>query len=113
LLDVDVVLGITHYSKLDGAPYSHDITTFLKWGPILDDDLRVITWCCLSNVDFSVRWHEDGDVAKFSTVNIDQVTHDYFYQNNVPGELAITHRAGEHLERSSHETNVKILSAGW
>ncbi|MFK7860221.1 MAG: hypothetical protein AB8B64_15475 [Granulosicoccus sp.] len=86
IVDSEVVLGETHYSQLDGAPYDHSVRTFLKRGATLNALFDFLLW---EGEQFSARWHDDGIVAKFVTNAVDSPTLEYFYQNDIPSELAI------------------------
>lgn len=87
LLNTEVLLGETHYSQLDGAPYDHAIRTTIKRGINQSDDFSFPFW---TDEEFAVNWHEDGQVAKFLSGSAESATHEYFYQNNVPSELVVS-----------------------
>lgn len=84
LLNSNVVLGETHYSQLDGAPYSHSVQTFLKRQAASDERFTVLLW---HDEEFHVRWHNDRNVANYIFDATGVNTAGYFYQNNTPSEL--------------------------
>lgn len=87
MLNNDVILGETHYSQLDGSPYQHVVRTSLR----NDEDKVVEDYPLFSGEEiFTARWHEDGQVAKFTVNESVDSTREYFYQNNVPGELVVS-----------------------
>jgi len=95
LLDSEVVLGETTYSRLDGSPYDHTVHTYFKRGPN-DDNLKPHTEEMFAAPWFDeeviAHWREDGTVAKFVIDAADpdyefQSFTEYFYQNGAPGEL--------------------------
>jgi len=106
LLNTEVVLGETRYSQLDGSPYDHVLQTTIKRGADQVDDFSFPFW---RDEDFSASWHEDGQVATFSTGSPEWITHEYFYQNNVPSELVVSHLTSD--DGNGYETGffAKIL----
>jgi len=106
LLDKEVVLGETHYSQLDGAPYDHTIRTYIKRGSDQGDDLLLGP----SHYEtFSAHWHEDGQVAKFKIGATEQTMQEYFYQNNAPGELVTSNIVDKFDDGTFNEFYTKIL----
>lgn len=106
LVNTEVVLGETHYSQLDGAPYDHAIRTFIKRGADQSDEFSFLRW---ADEDFSVRWHEDGHVANFTTGATQQTTQEYFYQNKVPSELVISNVVYVNDDGTTTELYARIL----
>jgi len=106
MLNKEVVLGETHYSQLDGAPYEHAIRTSLKNDEDkIDNDYSLFP----GEEIFSARWHEDGHVAKFTFYEAGYSSQDYFYQNNVPGELVVSNYTNIVDADSKYGSYVKIL----
>jgi len=94
LLNTEIVLGETHYTQLDGAPYDHAVRTFINRGPEATE-FGIPIW---RNETFFARWSLEGDVVRFVTDSKALGIEEYFYQNNTPGELVTTNR----VVRSSH-----------
>lgn len=104
LLNKEVVLGETHYSQLDGAPYNHAIRTIIKHQ---GGEYNLVEW---TDVDFSASWHEDKHVAKFTGTEFNGDTWNYFYQNNVPGELVVSNLLIVDAFGKSEEHYAKLLN---
>jgi len=95
MLNNEVVLGETHYSQMDSAPYDHVVRTSLSNSEdkIVEYNPLFLGYVPLFRGDktFTARWHDDGQVAKFTFDEHIPVnsTREYFYQNNVPSELVV------------------------
>lgn len=111
LLNKEVVLGETHYSQLDGAPYNHAITTELKRGPGIGDytDLEYGEFESWRGETFGVLWHEDGNVVKFTVGLTEEVEMEYFYQNDVPSESVTINHMTLNPDDSLNTNSMRIL----
>jgi len=108
MLDKEVALGETHYSQLDGAPYSHSVRTFIERGADQHVDAIFSFW---NFENFSVQWNEDDQVAKYTTDTTEASTAEYFYQNKVPGEMVVLSNVFYNAEDGfTYEYYTKALS---
>lgn len=87
MLNNDVVLGEIHYSRLDGAPYDHVVRTRFRTEKETTPDGYPLF---MVEEIFTARWHDDGHVAKFTFDEAVGSVRDYFYENNIPGELVVS-----------------------
>jgi len=70
----------------DGAPYDHVVRASLSNSV----DKTVGEFPLFRGEEIiTARWHEDGHVAKFTFEETANSTREYFYQNNIPGELVV------------------------
>lgn len=88
LLDSDVVLGETHYSRLDGSPYDHSVRLFsMRRQAVSDQIFRASFWVSEDfNEEVTAYWNDDGNVVKFviTQSEIDgpfSSTREYFYED--------------------------------
>jgi len=106
LQGTEIVFGETSYSRLSGAPYDHVISTELKREADYENDFFYVDW---QDEKFIARWREDGAVAKFRTSAKDRPTHEYFYQNGAPGEIAIAHLIEDTEDENLPGFSVKVI----
>ncbi|MFK7861445.1 MAG: hypothetical protein AB8B64_21695 [Granulosicoccus sp.] len=108
LLNTEVVLGETHYSQLDGAPYDYSVQADLYREPASDELFATLIWP--ENVEFNARWHNDGNVAKFIIDAQGFLTEEYFYQNNNPSELVIASYLDDRAITPFDQRYVKLVA---